>query len=323
MNSSEWSQFLSSRGFHMIDNQGFCVVDRYPVSLVLNGTNAVTSIVARIHLAAALKKIYRKEIRELLKHKGVVTYMGTTLTMTVQTGHMQYPYEFTQTLVSLINFLRKNSIQESMQCPICGQFDTDGLAFYAGNFQRLHLSCIDRKLTTQHERIQENEIHGNYFTGLIGALLGGICGILPSILTILGMERIFVILFALIPICIFYGYKICHGKMNNAAVIITLVLSVFFLFFMNYLLLVFNVHSTYGLWLFADCLRLFLEGDFLKELLSESWTQILFLALGMLYSWRMITENNTKATTSIEFTRKTIHTADDPALVYKTFKNEE
>ena len=100
-------------------------------------------------------------------------------------------------------------------------------------------------------------------------------------------------------------------------------LSVFFLVFMNYLLLVFSVHKIYGLWLFSDCLRLFLDGEYLKELLSESWSQILFLGLGMLYSWRMITENNTKATTSIEFTRKTTHTADDPALIYKPFKNED
>lgn len=323
MNSSEWSQFLSSRGFHMIDNQGFGVMDRYPVSLVLYGKTAITSIAARIQLAAALKKNYRKEVRQLLKHKAIINYVGTTLTMTIQTGHMQYPYEFTQTMVALINYLRKNNIQESVRCPICGQFETDGLAFYAGNFQRLHLACLDQKLSHQQDTIQKNETRGSFITGISGAILGGICGILPNIITIMYFEHIYVILFALIPICIYYGYKVCRGRMNNAAVIITLVLSVFFLVFMNYLLLVFSVHKTYGLWLFSNCLHLFLDPEYLKELLSGSWTQILFLGLGMLYSWRMITENNTKATTSIEFTRKTIHTADDPALVYKPFKNEE
>ena len=323
MNSSEWSQFLSSRGFQMIDNQGFGVMDRYPVSLVLNGKSTITSIAARIQLASALKKNHRKEVRELLKHKAIVTYVGTTLSLTVQAGHMQYPYEFTQTLVSLVNYLRTNNIPESIRCPICGQFQTDGLAFYAGNFQRLHLHCLDSKLSSQQERITNNETNGNFVTGLFGAILGGICGIVPNIFTILVLNHIYVVLFALIPICIYYGYKVCRGKMNTGALVLTIVLSVLFLFLMNYLLLVFNVHSNYGLWLFSDCLRLFLQGDFLKELFVEGWTQLLFLALGLLYSWHMITFINDTATTSIEFTRKTIHTADDPGLVYKTFKSEE
>ncbi len=321
MNSSEWGQFLTTRGFQMHDLLGCGVIDRYPLSVQLVGKPAlISSIIVKIHLAQSLKKNYRKEIKNLMKHKGAVSYVGRTLQMVVRTSHMQYPYEFSQTVISLVNYLTTNNIQESLQCPICGQFDPDGLAYYNGVYQKVHLSCIENLLDKREADVAQNEKNGNFLTGLIGALLGGLVGILPSVITVMAANHIYAILFVLIPLCIYYGYRLFRGKMNNAAIVLTIVLSVVFLFLMEYLVLVLTIHQDYGMWLFADCFKVFFDPEFFGEMIKTMGMSALFLVIGIVYSWSQISQNNKKTSTSVQFTRSTIKPIQDAG--YTPFKNE-
>ncbi len=307
MNLSEWGQFLSTKGIELHDQLGCGVIDRYPLSMQLVGKPAqITSIIVKIQLASALKKIHRKEVRDLLKHKATISYMGKIIQLTIRTGNMQYPYDFSQTVVSLISYLANNNIPESTQCPICGRFDSDAMAYYNGAYQKVHMHCIQNVLDTREASVEENETNGSFFTGLIGALLGGLVGIIPSLLTIFLLQRIYVMLYALIPICIYYGYRLFKGRMNQWAVVLTILLSFLILFVMEYVVLVISVHREYGIWLLKECLQLFFDRQYFLEMLKDMVMSFVFLALGILYSWRMIAENNQKTTTSIEFTRGTI-----------------
>lgn len=307
MNLSEWGQFLNTKGIEMHDQLGCGVIDRYPLSMQLIGKSSqITSIIVKIQLASPLKKNHRKEVRNLLKHKGAISYMGRIIQLTVKTAGMQYPYDFSQTVVSLINYLANNNIQESVRCPVCSQFSTDAMAYYNGAFQKLHMHCIQSVLNSQEAAVENNEKSSHFLTGLLGALLGGLVGMIPNVLTILFLQRIYALLFTLIPICIFYGYRLLKGRMHSGAVVLTILLSILTLFVMEYVVLVIQVYQQSGMWFLKECLQAFFNREFLLEMLKEMGMSFVFLGLGILYSWRMITDNNQRTTTSIEFTRGTI-----------------
>ena len=322
MNSQEFGQFFATKGIEMFDQLGCGVIDRYPLSVQLVGKpSLITSLIVKIHLAAALKKNHRKELKNLTRHNASISYVGRTLQIILRTGHMQYPYECSQTLISVINYLSNNNIQESNQCPICNQFGPDGLAYYGGVYQKVHLHCIQNLLDEKEAAVQKNETNGNLATGLIGAILGGIIGIIPSVLTGVYADSIYALLFALIPLCIFYGYKLFQGRMDNSAIVLTIVLSILFLFLMRYVMFVFVIHKEFGLWLFKDCLKVFFDKEYFGEMIRSMGMSFVFLGLGIIYSWGMISQSNKKTTTSVAFTRATVRPMVDSG--YVPYKNEK
>ena len=69
-----------------------------------------------------------------------------------------------------------------------------------------------------------------------------------------------------------------------------IVLSIVFLFVLEYVVLVFGVYQEYGIFSPVECFQLFIQPDILAEIVKEMGTSFIFLILGILISWGQITK---------------------------------
>ena len=159
-----------------------------------------------------------------------------------------------------------------------------------GGYVPVHQSCVQNQTQATLAKAEENELTGNYFTGLIGALLGGVVGAIPNVLAAVFLERIFSLLYALIPIAAYYGYKLLKGKMNKAAFGCTLLSSVLNLFTVQFLIIYISLSRLLGMILSpVASMELFWQllagGDLTADLVQS----VVFLALGLWFSWGIVT----------------------------------
>lgn len=127
--------------------------------------------------------------------------------------------------------------------------------------------------------------------GIIGGILGAIVGVLPSFLSVVLVEKIYALLFALIPLCIYYGYKLLKGKMNKVVIVLTVILSVLSVYMIEMLLLAYYMVSDYGL-LISEAIQLvgasLLEPSVWTAMTMDALTSFLFVALGIWIAWGRI-----------------------------------
>lgn len=307
MNLSTCLQHFQSMGLSVRGRLAYGVISEYPLFLQFQGSGeTVNAAILRIQLQDTMDKRTRKDLKNVLKKQCQLVFTGHTLQMTIRMSKDDTLTACETVMLTAINFLQSNMIAPSQLCPICHQANCDSAVFFQGVFQKAHRQCITSSMEQITQKTESNQNNGSYLLGLIGALLGGIVGILPSILSILFAERIYVLLYALIPICIYWGYRLLKGKMTRSVIVITIILSVLYLFIMEFILLVIGVYNEYGLLLIRECFELFVSPDGFREIISDMPSSFLFLALGIIYSWRMITETNAGINSNAEFTMATL-----------------
>ena len=112
-----------------------------------------------------------------------------------------------------------------------------------------------------------------------------------NLATIVFVHRIYVVLFALIPIAAMFGYKLLKGKTNWFAIVVVVALSLIAIPVLELLSLALNVVREYD-WPFGEALSYFAEhffdGDILKETGPEMLKFLLFTALGLFVSWSYV-----------------------------------
>lgn len=201
--------------------------------------------------------------------------------------------DFSAVLDQTVRALRELGLTVPDRCPLCSRPGCNALAAGGGlgeGYLPVHRACVEGRNRTVQERAAHNEASGSYITGFLGALLGGIVGTLPTVLIILFAQRIYALLFALIPICAYYGYQLLGGRMDRGAFVCTLVSSVFNLFSIhfltNYISLCQALGRAVSLWtglgMYADAVA---SGSITGNLIQSG----LFLLLGLWFSWRVIT----------------------------------
>lgn len=133
---------------------------------------------------------------------------------------------------------------------------------------------------------------GSYVTGVIGAFLGVIVGTVPTICTVMLADRIFALLYALIPICGFFGYRLFKGPMNRWAIGITVIFSLLSVYWMMVVIQVL-VPLGYGLSL-SESLAVILPQlgslNFWANMTANSASSFLFLLIGIFIAWSTMTK---------------------------------
>ena len=291
MKLQAFQTFAEQKGFLPSGKMAFGIVEQYPVSLeYTNGNGKRSVMILQFMLKAPLDKAQQKELRGQLAKAAALYVNQGTIRFQITAKDSDVDDQFESVKNTALAFFKQNGLTPISQCPICHGENCDTAAFYAGGYRAVHSQCLHTAMEQVSDAAARNQQNGSYLLGLIGGLLGGIVGIIPSVLTILFMERIYSILYALIPLCIYWGYKLLKGKLNKAAIAMTIVLSIVFLFVLEYVVLVFGVYQEYDIFSPAQCFQLFIEPEIFAEIIKGMGTSFLFLILGILISWGQITK---------------------------------
>lgn len=289
---------LASRGFETLGTLCFGRWNGYVMQLrPYSGSNYYLDIAVRVNKK---DKNLRKSIQKAVKanygkNLGCINN-GQFLSFTVR-FKKKLPYEdqFTAYLSAILPALQEHGIRPADTCAICGGGTPDSLCLSSNCYQPVHSGCIRAMASQAQEAVEQNKLNGSYLTGFIGALLGMLVGTLPNIYTIISMEYIYAVLFALVPMASAWGYRKFKGRMDKMAIVIVVLLSFVSIFIMQYLVLAITLLDEYGLtvgdtlWLASDLL---FTADGLALIISESGSLFLFMVLGLGFAWRYVGQTN-------------------------------
>lgn len=183
-------------------------------------------------------------------------------------------------------------------CKVCNTPNCDTYQVIDGVIYCVHNQCKINSINSQISEIYENESKGNYLTGAIGGLIGAFLGAIPSIIVIVAFSRISAWLFALIPIVSYYGYTLLNGKRKNFMMVFIVIFTLISTIFSYNFAMYFTLSATYGgisLSEFSTIISM-ISTEYLEDLLKC----ILFSGIGVLLSWRLISNTTNKQLKKIQ-----------------------
>lgn len=312
MNKQTFQQFMEARQFKVYGMNAFGVMGEYPVNVVASGSR-LWNFVFAVDMTDAKQQL--KELRKENKKKYAFAQHNFGLAVSVTMKDQQAEQDYDTVVRELTAAFRQKGIRPAKTCPFCKQGDCDVLVAHGVTGQGMigyvpaHRHCVDNMAAQTVDKAQKNEENGNYITGVIGAILGAIVGTLPSLFTILAMEKIYAVLFALIPLCIYGGYKLLKGKMNKFVIALTVILSILSIILLNMEELLYYLVHDYGL-AFGEAFTFLGEivgdGQFWAELLPSNIMAFVFIGLGILIAWGQISKTGASEIHNVEEIRKTM-----------------
>lgn len=306
MNAQELQSIAESKGFRWVNNCAYGTAAGYPLLFRLNGTtrgNIVTVMFSLPGAAAykAIKPTLKTGLKKIASHQML---NNDALLIALPAKAETLDSNLTAAISCVTSALRENGIGTPEICPICGQPNCDSLAHVGSTFRPVHKSCLDGAYSAAKEKSDANKANGNFALGLIGAILGGVVGCIPSLFSIFLLERIAAILYALIPLGIYYGYKLLNGRMNKSVKWITVVLSLLFAVGIEFAVLAVTM-AQYNIPL--ELMGMFLKDkDVIDAFLSEVPMSLIFVVLGIVIAWGQISKTADSAVSDAESTLATV-----------------
>lgn len=288
---------LTQFGFSAVNNN-ICVGTwkNYAVTLQqYSGKSYFVYVAIRIETASKeLRKALQAAVRANGNRKaGVSRVVPNFVHGTLSFGKAENAVnDFSVYLEALTEALRANGVMPANTCALTGAANPDSLCLIPRSdcygYQPVCAAAIRESDQEVQARAADNEDRGSYLTGLIGAVLGMLVGIGVNLLSMVFLERIFSLLFALVPVAAMFGYKLFRGKTNKAAMVIVIVLSVIAVPLMEFLTGAIGVANSYNM-PFTDAMKavgeIFFAPEMLKETGPEMLKMLLFMALGVLIGW--------------------------------------
>lgn len=273
----------------------------------------------------ALPKALRADLKARLPKKilGCVNngdHVTCTLTLDKKTS---YTDQFESALDAIAAALRQKDVAPAGTCAVCGREHPDSLCLLGG-YQPVHAACVNDVTETTKQAAEENERRGSYLTGFVGGVLGVLVGLVPSLLSILLFDRIYTVLFALVPLCAMWGYRKLNGKRSNASIVIIIILSLAGVVLLEFLAVTISFKQELGMTL-LPAMRFTLNYLFTSVgvgvMLQESLAELLFMAIGIFIAWRFLAHTNQGEISQANAIRHSLHpiygSADDPDWLEK------
>ena len=288
MNVQHFQQFMAQQGLRPLGSAACGQIKGYPVM-----TSFMNAGWWKIVFNAAIPdwKGVEQELKPLLKGMANITYENEALTANLKVSDKSYAMVFPNVVNNIVSVLLNRGITPSPLCPVCGTPSCDTMVLYRDAYRPVHNGCMEQIAQEVQRKTEENLSHGSYATGILGAILGMIVGIIPSLLTIIFTETIYAILFALIPLAIYFGYKLCKGKLNKTPLVLSIVLSILSVYLIEIILLIYAVASELGLstgMSMTIAFQLLGNGDTWAAMTQDAATSFVFIALGIFISWGYI-----------------------------------
>ena len=108
-------------------------------------------------------------------------------------------------------------------CVICKETGSDTLAFQNAALHFLHKTCLQKQKEEIEQSFEEKASNPNTIGGIIGGLLGGIIAAIPALVALAFFDYFVGLLYALIPLGTFYGWKLAGAKLVRFTTIFTIV----------------------------------------------------------------------------------------------------
>ncbi|MGM9521890.1 MAG: hypothetical protein ACI3VB_05370 [Oscillospiraceae bacterium] len=298
MNKLEFLEVMLENELRPVGNAFIGVVEGWPVMTMLTGKNTMS---VTFGLSGEEWKERKKDITAAFKGLGRAAWGNNRLVVSVVTKKLDNVY--VQGVQASVRALKGCGVSCKNACAICGGANCDIAAFINGAARPAHSGCLDKLVGRAKESAEENERSGSYICGIVGALLGMLVGIIPSFLTIIFMERIFALLFALIPLCAYYGYKLFKGRMNKAVVTVSIVMSIVGIYVLQFAVVGYSLVADYYLTVgeMFSVMPVFL-GDISvwAELTVDSIMDFVFVAIGVTMVWSQINTTSASVTAGAE-----------------------
>lgn len=299
MMEAEFSSWVAENGWKHVDKTACGVYNGCPFAIQQPAANAARCVM----LFQTAKGLKGRTIRAMKKalpkgYKVNQPQVGQFHLTIPSAGSQPDRADFSAVMNVVTSALREAEAAPVKKCAICGGEDCDQVALSRVGVLLMntpvHQNCVHSRVEQTDERVTQNRQSGNYLTGLVGALLGGLVGTIPSLVTIVAMNTIYALLYALIPLAAYQGYKLFRGKMNKGALVVTVVASAANLFVMEHINFCFYIYDRYGyLPRLARTIRMYWGnmsgGDFIL-VMGQS---LLFLVLGIFMVWGRISRTAT------------------------------
>ena len=303
---------LSQFGFTPV-NDAVCVGtwNNYAVELQrYSGRTYYTYLAIRIPKA---NKAVKKACNAAFKAAGLkrAAVMGVApnfvqAAYTLEKGEGEVP-GFRAFMDALTGTLAQNGIAPANTCAVTGADNPDSLCLVLNNkymgYQPVVGAAVRQGDYDLQAKVEENENNGSYVTGFVGALIGALVAVALNVLAMVFTDRMYAILFALVPIFAMFGYKLFKGRTDKGSLIIILLLSLLAIPLMVYLTVVITIVREYGVPL-GDAIRaageIVVNPEYLAEIRGTLLMMLLFMVLGLLFAWRFLRGqlNSTKVQTS-------------------------
>ena len=191
--------------------------------------------------------------------------------------------------------LRENGVTPADTCAVTGAARPDSLCLVVADgtlcYQPVCAAAIREKDLRTREKVEDNQANGSYALGLVGALLGMLLGVILNVLGIVFTERIYALLFALVPLAAMFGYKLFKGKMSKGSIAIVIILSLLAIPMIPFFEMIFYFVRDYGASAgeaLSAAAELMFMPEFLAEISGELLQLVLFMVLGIWIAWRYI-----------------------------------
>lgn len=243
------------------------------------------------------KTLSKDEKKAIQKASGLVTVRYDSVALDENACLLPFRYgikpsqKATDYLYKMTDVFKQLGLKSLNHCPICGQGDTDTTRVVQGAIVNCHTACVQSFQTKFAEHIEEQEKSNQHMVrSLIYACVGAIIGAIPTMISILGFQYMFALLYALIPLASFYGYKKGGAVKKTWVPIAVSIISVIIVVLMNYGLYVMIAESL-GV-SFSIAMK---DQEFSSAFVSDLGFSLLFILIGVIFTWRQMFKQTTGA----------------------------
>ncbi|MCL2562561.1 MAG: hypothetical protein FWE08_00800 [Oscillospiraceae bacterium] len=200
---------------------------------------------------------------------------------------------YEQAMDALETALREEGITAPTGCAICGQSGSDALAHYDGRLALVHMSCLRTWKDSQQEALELKKQNSGHLRGVIGGLIGGIVGALPALLALNFMDYFVGVLFAIIPMGIYFGWKVLGGKLSKITTVFTIIYTLLVALTVEIIDTWLRLREIIPTFTLMQTIESYLDIEFFTEYLMR-YTLIALGAsiFGIFCAWKMITRTD-------------------------------
>lgn len=298
MDKAEYKQMCESHGLRLVSDFRAVGMERgYPVTVQYAGKKSVSM---SLPTGKEDQKRFSGELKSRLREsfgKSVSAAWADVGYVTVYLDTASIPDVYCQGVTAVLDIFKSLGFTVPDRCAVCGGSGCDCATPRGPAYAPVHRACLESGVAGAKAAADKNIQGGSYLLGAVGAFLGAAVGVLPSVFTILALEKIYVLLFMLIPLASYAGYKLLKGKMNYASLVFTLIFSVLAVYLLNFGITIYYLADYYELTA-SEALSLVPPalGDpemWVDITRSEDFLKcILFVALGIFLAWGQISRTN-------------------------------